>query len=84
MKSEASWVGEITVRCLPGESTEDFIARIVAARPPLTLEEKAELRAIFLPSIEAAARAARAARETESLSRPPQASGGRLTGVSRI
>ncbi|MFE3580568.1 hypothetical protein [Streptomyces vinaceus] len=55
--SEAPRTREISIRCLPGETTESFIARIVAARPPFTLEEKAELRAIFLPAIEAAARA---------------------------
>ncbi|MFK0217764.1 hypothetical protein ACIQWN_06155 [Streptomyces vinaceus] len=49
--------GDITVRKLPGETREQFIARIVAARPPLTLEEIALLRAIFLPAIEAAQRA---------------------------
>ncbi|KUN03946.1 hypothetical protein AQI95_21135 [Streptomyces yokosukanensis] len=43
----------ITLRKLPGESTSDFIARIVAARPPLTGEEKAALRTIFRPVIEA-------------------------------
>ncbi|MFF6939985.1 hypothetical protein [Streptomyces lavendulae] len=55
--SETPRTREISIRCLPGETTDAFIARIVAARPPLTLEEKAELRAIFLPAIEAAQRA---------------------------
>jgi hypothetical protein len=42
---------DITLRKLPGESTTDFIARIVAARPPLTDEEKVALRTIFRPVI---------------------------------
>ncbi|MFI1148682.1 hypothetical protein [Streptomyces sp. NPDC020817] len=58
--------GAITVHGRPGESLEDHIARIVAAMPPLTLEQKAELRAIFLPSIEADQARARAAREKRS------------------
>ncbi|MFE2828482.1 hypothetical protein [Streptomyces sp. NPDC059271] len=44
--------GDISLRKLPGESTTDFIARIVAARPPLTGEEKVALRVIFRPVIE--------------------------------
>ncbi|MDV9168725.1 hypothetical protein R6V09_01025 [Streptomyces sp. W16] len=43
--------GDITLRKAPGESTSEFIARIVAARPPLTDEEKAALRTIFRPAI---------------------------------
>ncbi|MEU6244835.1 hypothetical protein [Streptomyces sp. NPDC047024] len=43
---------DITLRKLPGESSADFIARVVAARPPLTGAEKAVLRAIFRPVIQ--------------------------------
>ncbi|WP_455362005.1 hypothetical protein [Streptomyces sp. SYSU K21746] len=42
----------IWLRMLPGETPEEFTARIVAARPPLDAQEKAELRAIFRPLIE--------------------------------
>ncbi|WP_405580725.1 hypothetical protein [Streptomyces sp. NBC_01092] len=44
--------GGITLRKLPGESREEFIARIVAARPPLSDPEKVQLRAIFRPVLD--------------------------------
>ncbi|MFF2384072.1 hypothetical protein [Streptomyces sp. NPDC058108] len=43
---------DITLRKAPGESTSEFIARIVAARPPLTDEEKVALRTIFRPIVQ--------------------------------
>lgn len=53
--------GDITLRKAPGESTSEFIARIVAARPPLTDEEKAALRTIFRPIVQHDAQANTAA-----------------------
>lgn len=44
--------GDITFRKLPGETREEFIARIVAGWPPLDAEQKAQLRAIFRPVLD--------------------------------
>lgn len=44
--------GGTVLRKLPGETREEFIARIVAARPPLSDTEKVQLRAIFRPVLD--------------------------------
>jgi hypothetical protein len=36
----------------PGESVEDYVTAVVAARPPLTDAEIAMLRAVFRPVVE--------------------------------
>lgn len=44
--------GDITFRKLPGETREEFVARIVAGWPPLDAEQKAQLRTIFRPVLQ--------------------------------
>jgi hypothetical protein len=37
------------IRCEPGETAEDFIARVVAAAPPLTDEAAEQIRRLLPP-----------------------------------